>query len=44
MGELETMLLAFFIQGTFLVQGWVGTAKSGAGVAEDENIHNLLTV
>jgi len=44
MGELEAMLFAFLVEGTLLVQGWVGTAKSGAGVAEEENIHNLLTV
>jgi hypothetical protein len=43
-GELEAMLLALLVEGPFLVEERVGTTKSGAGVAEDKNIHNLLTV
>jgi hypothetical protein len=44
MGKLEAVFFAFLVEGTFLVQGWVSAAKSGAGVAEDKNIHNLLIV
>ena len=43
MGELEAVFLAFFVEGTFLIEGWICAAKSGACVAEDEDIHNLLT-
>jgi hypothetical protein len=44
MGELETMLFALLVEGAFLIEERVGTAKSGAGVAEDVDIHNQLTV
>ena len=43
MGELEAVLLSFFVEGTFLVEGWICAAKTGAGVTKDEDIHNLLT-
>jgi hypothetical protein len=42
--ELETVLFALFVEGAFLVEKGISTTKSGAGVAEDENIHNLLIV
>jgi hypothetical protein len=43
MRKLEAMLLAFFVEGTLLVQDGVGTRSPGAGMAENVQIHTLLT-
>jgi hypothetical protein len=42
-GELEAVLFAFFIEGTFGVEEWVGAPQAGAGVAKNIQIHNLFT-
>jgi hypothetical protein len=42
-GELEAVLFAFFIEGTFGVEEWIGAPQTGAGVAKDVQIHNLFT-
>jgi hypothetical protein len=41
--ELQTMLFAFLIKGALGIEHWIGTAKTGAGVSKDVQIHNLLT-
>jgi hypothetical protein len=42
-GQLEAVLLAFFIERAFEVEERIGTRLTGAGVAKNIQIHNLFT-
>jgi hypothetical protein len=42
--ELEAVPFAFFIEGAFGVEDWVGATKTGTGVAKDIQIHSLFIV
>lgn len=43
-GELKAVAFAVFVQWAFRVEKRIGTAGSGAGVAEDEEIHGLIFI
>jgi len=43
MGKLKTVLFAFFIERTLGVEQGIGASQASAGVAEDIQIHSLLT-
>jgi hypothetical protein len=41
-GELEAVLLALFVEGALGVEEWIRAPQTGAGVAKNIQIHNLL--
>ena len=44
MGEAETVLLSFLVERTLGIDGGIGAAGAGAGVAEKEEIHQTVTI